>query len=317
MPLKTATQPFSRTQWLRRLASRRRDKVAVVLSGGGPLGALQVGALKALIESGITPDLFVGTSVGALNAAFLAFDPTPTGARRLEEVWLNLGTADLFVARSRLTWTKFLTRGDKVFENRGLRKLIETRLGTVDFEDALVPFAAIATVLESGEERVISSGPVTEALLASAAMPGVFPPVSVDGELLIDGGVCDNVPVTPAVEMGATTVYVIDATARNHAIRPLARPIDHLLHAFALARSQRFRIEQWRWANRCRVITVPIPRVEFPVPFAGLEFSPVLIEMAYEAIRSWLRSTHPETTEARSFPDQVHMLYSSRKRTFS
>jgi NTE family protein len=289
MSLRGSTPPFSRTQWLRRLATRRKNKIAIVLSGGGPLGALQVGALKALLESGIEPDLLVGTSVGALNAAFLAFDPTPGGIRRLEDVWLNLGTADLFVARSRLTWTRFLTRGDKVFENQGIRKLIETRLGTVNFEDAGIPFAVIATELTTGEERVLTSGPVTDALLASTAMPGVFPPVVVGGELLMDGGVSNNVPVTPAVEMGATTVFVIDVTARNHAIRPLARPIDHLLHAFAMARSQRFRIEQWRWTDRCRLVVVPIPRVEFPVPFAGLEHSPILIEMAYEAIAKWLR----------------------------
>jgi NTE family protein len=286
-----STSPVSRTQWLRRLATRRPNKVAIVLSGGGPLGALQVGAVRSLIESGLVPDLLVGTSVGALNAAFLAFDPTPQGAARLEDVWRNLGTADLFAARWRLSWTRFLARGDRVFENSGIRRLIETRLGNVNFEDARVPFAAVATELETGGERLLTSGSVSDALLASTAMPGVFPPVEVAGELLIDGGVCNNVPVTPAIELGATTVYVIDVTASNHAIRPLSRPLDPLLHAFALARAQRFRIERPSWGGRCRVVSVPIPRVAFPIAFTGLEHSALLIDMGYAAATAWLADT--------------------------
>jgi NTE family protein len=294
------TPPVSRTQWLRRLASRRKDKVAIVLSGGGPLGALQVGAVKALIESGVAPDLFVGTSVGALNAAFLAFDPTTKGVARLEDVWRNLGTADLFAARWRLSWTRFLTRGNKVFENSGIRRLIETRLGDVSFEDARVPFAVVATELETGAEHILMSGSVSDALLASTAMPGVFPPIEIAGKLLIDGGVCNNVPVTPAIDLGATSAYVIDATSSNHASRPLNRPLDHLLHAFALARAQRFRIEQSHWGDRCRVVSVPVPRVDFPVAFTGLEHSALLMEMGYDTVSAWLadREWRPDRSEA-------------------
>src|SRR5918998_23088 len=103
----------SRAQWLRRLAQRRHDRVAFVFSGGGPLGALQVGAVKALFEAGVRPEIAVGTSVGALNATFVAFDPTPEGSQRLERVWLSITDGDLFPGgRFRPSWARMLSRGN-------------------------------------------------------------------------------------------------------------------------------------------------------------------------------------------------------------
>src|SRR5687767_9241335 len=136
----------SRAQWLRRLSSRRRDKVAIVLSGGGPLGALQVGALRALFEHGIRPDIVTGTSVGALNAASLAFDPTPEGVAEMERRWRSLGEDDLFPGgRFRASWARMFVRGSKVFENSGLRRMIEATLGpTAAIEDAVLPLGIVA-----------------------------------------------------------------------------------------------------------------------------------------------------------------------------
>src|SRR5919106_5935132 len=151
------SQP-SRAQWLRRLAARRREKVAFVLSGGGPLGALQVGAMRAMFEHGIVPELVVGTSVGALNAAFIAFDPTREGSIKLESTWKELAKDDLFPpSRFRAPWTRFLMRGDRIFENSGIRRIILGGLGDVRFEDARIPLAVIRADLETGEERVFTS----------------------------------------------------------------------------------------------------------------------------------------------------------------
>src|ERR671918_556266 len=296
------SQP-SRAQWLRRLASRRKElasrrkeKVAFVLSGGGPLGALQVGAIKAMFERGIVPELVVGTSVGALNAAFIAFDPTAEGSIKLESIWKALAKDDLFPpSRFRAPWTRFLMRGDRIFENSGIRRIILGGLGDVRFEDARIPLAVIGADLETGEERVFTSGAVIPALLASTALPGVYPPVLIDGRQYIDGGVANNVPVAPALAMGASTVYVLDTTAVNHRRRDLNRPLDYLMHAFTLARGNRFRIELPFLQETARVIPLPLPRLDFHVPLASLEYSSRLIQLAYETADRFF--TRPSTGE--------------------
>lgn len=288
----------SRAQWLRRLAQRRRDRVAFVFSGGGPLGALQVGAVQALFDHGVTPDLTVGTSVGALNATFTAFNPTTAGAESLGRIWTGLADADLFPGgRFKATWARFLVRGNRVFENSGMRKLVETRLGDAHFEDAQIPLAVIATDLETGDEKIFSSGPVKEPLLASSAMPGVFPPVEIEGRMYIDGGVANNVPIGPAVTLGAKTLYVMDSTSHSNQKRPLNRPIDYMLHAFTLARSQRLGLEQRIYSEKVRVVMLPAPSLDFFVPFASLEYTEKLIELAYTQTRRFLSGTEEAVVE--------------------
>lgn len=289
MNQKGQRQP-SRAQWLRRLAHRRRDKVAFVFSGGGPLGALQVGTLKALYEHDIRPDLAVGTSVGALNATWTAFDPTPDGLKRLESQWLKMKDDDLFPGggRFKASWARMLVRGNRIFENIGVRRAVETSLGRPRFEDAQIPLAVTATDLETGAEKVFSAGDVIEPLLASTAMPGIFPPVAIDGNNYIDGGVANNVPIAPAVDMGATTVYVMDATSHSRQRRPLNRPMDYLLHAFTLARGQRFVLEQEIFAEKVKLIVLPSPWLDFYVPFASLEYTPKLIDLAYAETKKFL-----------------------------
>ncbi|HET7482887.1 MAG TPA: patatin-like phospholipase family protein [Actinomycetota bacterium] len=282
----------SRAQWLRRLAHRRRDTVGFVLSGGGPLGALEVGALHALFETDIRPDLMVGTSVGALNATWVAYDPTPAGVERLDAVWRNLKDNDMFpgAGRFKASWARMLVRGNHVFENSGIRRLIASSLGTPRFEDLQIPLAVTATDLETGQEVVFTSGELTDPLLASTAMPSIFPPVSIRGRSYIDGGVADNVPIAPAVAMGAKTLYVFDATGHSRQRRPLNRPIDYLLHAFSLARGQRFDIERSLYAERVKLVLIPGPKLDFFVPFASMEYTDRLIDLGYEATKRFLKS---------------------------
>ena len=279
----------SRAQWLRRLARRRRDKVGFVFSGGGPLGALQVGAVQALLEANVVPGLTVGTSVGALNATFLGFNPTISGAENLLRIWQHLDEGDLFPGgRFRASWARFLTKGNRVFENSGMKRLVESRLGTANFEDGQIPIGVIATDLDTGDEKLFTTGPITPALLASTSMPGVFPPVEIDGRLYTDGGVANNVPIGPAVTMGAKTIYVMNSTSHSHQRRPLTRPIDYMLHAFTLARSQRLQLEQRIYSDKVRVIMLPTPTLDFFVPFASLEFTQRLIDLGYEATQRFL-----------------------------
>jgi NTE family protein len=287
------TEP-SRAQWRRRLALRRRDSVAFVFSGGGPLGALQAGALRALYEHGIRPDIAVGTSVGALNATFLAFDPTPEGVDSLSKLWLGMTDQDLFPGgRFKATWARLLTKGNRIFDNSGIRSLITKRLGEARIEDAQLPLGIVATDLETGSERVFQTGRVLEPLLASTAMPSVFPPVEIEGRLYTDGGVCDNVPIGPAVAMGARTIYVMDSTSHSHQRRPLVRPMDYLLHAFSLARAQRLEVDRELYAEKVNLIMVPSPVLDFFVPFASMDHTPKLIELGYERVKRFLADRDP------------------------
>lgn len=295
----------SRIQWLRRLASRRRDTVAFVFSGGGPLGALQVGMLKALMEHDIRPDLVVGTSVGALNASWVAFDPNDHGVQKLEATWCRMRDNDLFPGggRFKASWARMLVRGNRTFENVGIRRLVETSLGRPRFEDAQIPLAVTATDLDTGTEKIFGSGDLLDPILASTAMPGIFPPVPIDGRNYVDGGVANNVPIAPAIAMGANTIYVLDATSHARQRRPLNRPIDYLLHAFSLARSQRYTLETKYYADKAKLVEVPSPVLDFFVPFASLEHTPRLIDMAYQEATSFLdedgrKSAAPPVIEA-------------------
>jgi NTE family protein len=235
-----------------------------------------------LLEAGVRPDMVVGTSVGSMNGAFLAMDPTPAGIDRLRRIWLDFGDNDLFPgSRFKTAWARMLMRGNRVFDNSGLRKVIESNLGQPRFEDTQIPLGVVTTDLDTGAERVFSSGDLIEPLLASSAMPGIYPPVAIDGALYIDGGVADSVPIAPAVAMGAKRIYVIDVSATNHQRRQLLRPMDYLLHAFSLSRSKRLELDITRFGERVELIFVPVPRLDFAVPFASMEHTPKLIEMGY------------------------------------
>ena len=279
----------SRAQWLRRLASRRRDRVAFVFSGGGPLGALQVGALRALFEYGLRPDLAVGTSVGAMNATFVAMEPSLPGVLRLEDLWRNLGDDDLFPgSRLRRSWARMFVKGNHVIPNDGIRRVLETKLPAPRFEDAQIPLGVIATDLETGAEEVFTSGELVRPLLASTAMPGIFPPVAIGDRTFIDGGVSNNVPIAPAIALGANTIYVLNSTSHSLQRRPLARPFDYLLHAFSLARSQRVALEQTLYAERVRLVILPAVPLSFYVPFASMAHTEELITSAYEHTKRFL-----------------------------
>lgn len=195
---------------------------AFVLSGGGSLGAWQVGQLQALFEAGVAPDLLVGTSVGAMNAAAIAGEPTVEGARKLAAAWQRTRRADVLPAWG---WRRVSALYRKaLYSNHGLRALIESCVSYGLIEEAAVPLRVVTTSLETGQERVLSSGPAVDAVLASTAIPGVYPPVLVGGERLVDGGIVDNIPVRPAVDEGADEVFVLAASSGC----PPPAPVEHL-----------------------------------------------------------------------------------------
>ena len=220
-----------------------------VLGGGGNLGAIQVGMLQAVMERGILPDAVVGCSVGAINAAGLAVDPTLDGVDRLREIWLGV-QSEVIGQTSRFSSIKLLTnRGPALHTNDGLRSLLERCLPHERFEDFAIPFHVVAASLRTGRAKWFSEGPYIEPILASAALPAILPPVVIDGEPFIDGAVVDNVPISRALELGAERVVVFHVGNFDRP-RPMPkRPIDVLVQAFSIARNFRFQHE----------ISAPVP----------------------------------------------------------
>jgi len=165
--------------------------------------------LEALFAGGVVPDVLVGTSVGALNAAYISRDPSVAGALELQAAWGRASRTMIFPVRPRTLALGFAGRIDHLVSPRGLTRWIQENLGEMTFEDAAVPFHAVATDLRSGEAVVLSSGPVLPALLATTSLPGIFPPVVFGDRPLVDGGISADVPVTQAEELGAREIWAL------------------------------------------------------------------------------------------------------------
>ena len=177
---------------------------AFVLSGGGSLGAVQVGMLQSLAERRITPDLLVGTSAGALNAVFVAAHGTgPAALDLLAGTWPALRRDDIFPVRAPRMLLALTGARDSLCTHRGLERLVRQRVGFARLEDAPIPIHLVATDLLSGEEVLLSEGDALTAVLASSAVPAVLPPVQRDGRTLVDGGLADNAAISKALALDA------------------------------------------------------------------------------------------------------------------
>ncbi len=189
------------------------ERTALVLGGGGSLGAVEAGFIRRTMELGIGFDLMVGTSVGAINAAHAAFHATD-GHDCLERIWLGLARRRLFSCNPFAIAAGMVRSRMSLYSDRLIRTLVAEHLASDRFEDARVPLFITATDICSGERRVFSSGSLTQAILASTAIPGLFPPVRMDGRLYVDGGVTSGGDISVAIEQGATTVVFIDLRPR-------------------------------------------------------------------------------------------------------
>jgi NTE family protein len=212
--------------------------VAFVLGGGGVLGAYEVGMLQALSEAGVQPDLIVGTSVGALNGVFVAADPV-AAVPRLARVWRD-GVASGAFSGSLFGRVATLARsGTHLHSNEPLRLLLE-ELPVSRIEQLAVPFQCVAASIERAAAHWFASGPIVPAVLASAAVPGLLPPVRVGSEHFLDGGLVYSIPVGRAVELGASTVYVLHVGRIERPLEVPRRPWEVGLVAFEIARRHRF-----------------------------------------------------------------------------
>jgi NTE family protein len=214
-------------------------KVGFVLGGGGPLGAYEVGMLQALLEHGVTPDVVVGTSIGALNGAAIAYEPTIEMVEKLKDTWLTLGERHIFdspLGRA----ANLVRQGTHLHSNVGLRRLIHRLLPVDRFEDLKVPFHCVAASIERAAEQWFSEGPLTDAILASAAVPGLLPPVEIKGEHYVDGGIVNSIPVDKAVQLGATELYILQVGRIEHPLEPPKTLLQVAMVAFEIARRHRF-----------------------------------------------------------------------------
>ena len=218
-----------------------------MLGGGGVLGDAEVGQALALCESGITPDLICGTSIGAINGAYLAADPSVGGTERLAELWTTLSDDEVFGGSLRERLATLARTRIALHDPGRLRTLIERALPAT-FEDLAVPFHCVAACVETAGARWFSSGELIGPVLASCAVPGLFPPVVLDGRHYMDGGLVHSIPLGRAVELGATEIYVLQVGRIEQPLTPPATPLGVGVVAFEIVRRHRF-IEELRRAR--------------------------------------------------------------------
>lgn len=217
-----------------------RGEVAFVLGGGGILGAHEVGMLRALAESSIEPDLILGTSVGAINGALFAADPTIDGVSRLSGLWRESNLSELSAGAVLRRITTLAKSGTHLEPLEHARARLADALPVQRIEDLEVPFQCAAASIERAAEHWFERGALADALLASCAVPGILAPVKIGGEHFIDGGIVNSIPVARAVALGARSIYVLQVGRLEKPLQPPRRPWEVGLVAFEVARRHRF-----------------------------------------------------------------------------
>ncbi len=236
----------------------KHKKIGIVLGGGAARGFAHIGVLKVLLREGIRPDIIVGTSMGAIIASLFAVHmDTDIILGRIREYLSSdkfskikfdlLKVADeaavedgLFAAVSRylkksIFYSVSMTRQSYVsIENYMLN--ISSVIDDISIQDTRVPLAVICTNINTGEEMVLTEGPLRPAVAASSAIPGIFPPIDFDGRLLVDGGWVDQLPVGPCRKLGANIVIAVDVARKLEQDYSLDNALDILRRTNAITR---------------------------------------------------------------------------------
>jgi NTE family protein len=257
------------------------ERVAFVLSGGASLGAVQVGMLRALYERGIAPHLVVATSAGALNAAFIASRPqTAQTADALGQIWHDLRRGQVFPVNLVTGLLGFLGARDHLVPDHAMRRLIARHIEHDRLEQMPLELHVIAVDVVTGEEVRLSRGPAVEAVMASAAIPAVLPAVIWDGRELMDGGVANNTPISHAIELGASKIYVLPTGNACALAEPPSGALAMALHALSLLMQRRLidDIETYKGQIKLVVMPPPCPLSVQPIDF---RHASLLMDRAY------------------------------------
>lgn len=275
---------------------------AFVLSGGGNLGPLHVGALRALLEAGIAPEMVVGCSAGSLSAAPIARSRSVETINKLDSDWCSTRLADVYPGWKVSAIARFLAGKDSLYTNRNLYALLQRcGIGRTDTfgELATIPLYITATDLRTGGLKVFGDDPsdtVLDAMMSSTALIPFHPPWEVNGERYVDGGTVTPLPIRVALERGATEVYALHIwdSAKDHAeprsvrgvVRVLARSVDSMLrmqaqHDLLLARNAGIPLHY---------IRLSVPRTFLPTDFSHAR---EMIDAGYAITQSYLSSLPP------------------------
>ncbi|HRO58476.1 MAG TPA: patatin-like phospholipase family protein [Burkholderiaceae bacterium] len=267
----------------------QRERTALVLAGGGSFGAVQVGMLRALAANGLAPDLIVGSSVGAINGAWFAGAPDADGVAQLAAIWQGLRRREVFPIRWR-DLVGLASHRDHIVDPAGLRTLLERHLPYREIEQAAVPLHVVATDQLHGKLVRLSSGSVVDAVLASCAVPAVFPPVHIADLYLIDGAIASNTPIRVAVDLGATRIIVLPTGFACALEQPPTSALGNALHAITLLIAHQLVDDLQACRQQAEVIIVP-PLC--PLAVSPYDFSRAgeLIDRAAEQTASWLEAS--------------------------
>jgi NTE family protein len=274
---------------------------AFVLSGGGSLGAVQVGMLQALTERRVVPDLLVGTSAGAINAAYVAGHGT--GRQALEELaasWAGLRRRDIFPIEPLRHVLALAGSRSSLCSDQGLRRLIASHLSFSRLEDSAIGVHVVATNLLTGEEVLLSSGDAVSALLASSSIPGVLPAVQRDGLTLADGGLADNTAISQAVALGADCIYVLPTGLACARTEPPASALAAAVQALSLLTHQRLISDVAHFAGRVNLNVLP-PLCPLAIPPTDFGHAHELIDPARQSTGRWLDSGGPSRPHPERF----------------
>ncbi|MFL5863503.1 MAG: patatin-like phospholipase family protein [Solirubrobacteraceae bacterium] len=215
-------------------------EVAFVLGGGGVLGAHEVGMLRALAETAVVPDVILGTSIGAVNGALFAADPSVEGVTELTRLWLESNLSAVSAGGLLRRAGTLARTGTHVQSLTEMRERLVHALPVTRVEELAVPFQCVAASIERAAEHWFDSGDLADVVLASCAVPGILPPVRIGDEHFIDGGIVNSIPVARAVALGARAIYVLQVGRLETPLQPPRWPWEVGLVAFEVARRHRF-----------------------------------------------------------------------------
>ncbi len=267
--------------------------LAFVLPGGGALGAYQVGVLAALAEAGVVPDLLIGVSAGALNAALFSWNHGADGMRRVDALWRSVKRRDLLRVHPGRLALAFAGLRPSFLDSRHGHAFLRRHLGGRRLEHAPIPLAIVASDLRTATPVVLQEGEVVQAVLASTAFPGVYPPVRWGDSWLIDGGVVADLPLDIAAELGAASALVLHVPPLAEA-EPPRRAIDILLRASSMGIESHGRTVLRRPPSGLTVVEVPAPPSHLGTFSVGT--ADAVIDLAARNAAEWLRTPATEST---------------------